>query len=162
MKQRKILEVHTVLKSLGSQDTPCKLNIARNLLVTTPIIESFIKNKQDKFEELVSVDENGEPVKTNEAIEAIKAGKINEAYGLPYASYVYGEENGLSILQKFIEDEQEKDIDIKFVSLKLTKKVQVKDKDTTKIVSLEEYLESVESVISSDHLAVLLEAEILS
>ena len=156
------MEVYGVLKLLGSQETPMRLTISRNLTLLTPTEAAFTTAKEAKFNEVVTLDDKGTPVITEAAKTAIAEQKLNPAYGLPYGAYEYDTEDGQKVLTDFIEALKDEEAEVVFVPMSLKKLIRITNKNgTVESIALEDLLESPDSKIDSYSLGVLSEAGVL-
>lgn len=163
MRVSKVLELHSILKDIGKAATPMRMTVARNLLITTPIVDSFIIDKDAKFNDLVQLDEQGDAVLKEEVVKAIAEGKINPQQGLPFGAYAYESNEGLEELIAFLDvrKEEEKE-DITFIPISLSKPIRLqKDEKEVELVPLSDLLEAPDSLVTSDAIALLMEVGIL-
>ena len=157
-----VLKVHEVLMMLGNEATPLRLTIARCLKVTTPIALDFSDKKDEKFNSLVRVDEDGNPVPTEALKTALDAGKINPSDGLPFEAYEFESPEGIKELIDYVEELKKEEVTIKFPSVSLKKKIRLKDegKEAENVI-LGELLEAPDSKITAEALLILMEAGII-
>jgi hypothetical protein len=158
MKTQKIVLLDSVLANLKEKKSPLKLLVARCLIITNPIIEKFEISKNDKFQELVKSDEEGNPVKTKQLKEAIKAGLIKPESQITYIAFEFEKKEGIVELKEYIKEINEVEVDVNFPSVKLSKLIRLSD---GKDVNLEDLLDSPDSVITPDDLVILLETGII-
>jgi len=157
MNKGKAVELHAVLRALGSQESPMRLTLARNLQVLAGVEKEFSDARNDKFQELVLLDKSGEPVLDPVAKKAVEEGRLPANVRLPFASYKYEDKDGAKQMAEFVEELQKEEVDVKLIPIRLQKQIKVGEEKMT----LEEYLDSVECKIDSNALSLLLESGIL-
>lgn len=158
MDVKKVLEVQAVITDLGRGESPLKLTMARCQVLAAPTVSEFTKAKEDKFNDLVRLNENGNPVPTAALVEAVKAGKIKPNQDLPFEAYEFETEDGLKELKDFIIELNAKPVSIIFPTVKLSKKIRLKDGED---IELGELLEAADSSVNTQALVVLMEAGII-
>lgn len=157
------LKLHGVLKSLGQKATPLRLTIARNLKKTEPHFNKFNEQKDNKFNDLVQLDSEGNPVVSDEFKKIIEEGKLNPAQGLPLAAHVFESEDGLKELNEYLEAIQKEEVELEVVSISLSKQIRIpKDEKEVELVPLAELLEAPDSLVTSDALVILMDSGILT
>jgi len=162
MKINEVLEVHTVCKTLGSRATPLRATMAKTLVETTPIFDKFNTDKDNKFNDLVQLDEEGNPVLKEEVQKSIEEGKIKPNQGLPFAAYEFEDDKGLETLLDYVEGLKEKEVSIELPSISLEKKIRIKEEGKdAESVPLEDLLDAPDSQVTTDSLVILIKAGIL-
>ena len=157
-----MLELYGVLTLLGSQETPLRLTITRNLKAVEPLFNDFQEKKQAKFESVVKVTENGLHVLKPEAEELVKEGKLN-ANALPYGAFEFDSEEGLKELNLYLKELQEEEVDFNPIAVSMDKRILIqKDENESFFITLEEYLDSGLSKIDPKSLATLLDSGVIS
>ena len=157
MKQGKILELYGTLAHLGSQETPLKFSIVKNLRILEKNQESFQEQKELKFKELAKVDGNGDYVLTEGAKVEIDKKNINSSM-LPFGAYEYKEDDGLKKMTLFIEELKGVDVKVDLFEVSLQKKILIGE---GKEVTLEDYLESSGNKIDARSLNTLLDCGLI-
>lgn len=158
MELNKLLLLNELFTKLNTENTPLKLTIARNAKKIKPIIEAFTEKKENKFNELVSLDENGAPVLSEPVKKMIDEGRLDPRNGLPFGAYSFENENGLNDLEAYVLGLKKEEFDVFFVSVKLDKKI-ITEKGEA--VELSELLDTPESKITPNALVLLMETGII-
>jgi hypothetical protein len=137
------------------------MTMAKVLMETEPIVSSFTKKKDDKFNELVVLEESGQPLLTDSAKKAIDEKQINAQNGLPFGFYEY-EDGGLDAILSYVEELKDEEIDISLPSISSSKKIRFKEEGKeAEMIELSEVLDYQDSKISSDALVILMETGII-
>lgn len=162
MKVSKVLELHAILKEIGSAETPMRMTIARNLTKTEPIAAKFIEDKDEKFNSLVAIDSKQEPVILDEIKEIIKEGKIDPKQGLPFGAYEFDSPTGLKELVAYLEVCKDEEVEFNPSTISQSKLIRLqKDDKEIELVALSDLLEATDSKITANALRILIEAGIL-
>lgn len=156
MKLSQVISLYEMLSD-ASSETPIKLTIARNINLMKPIIEAFNKEKTDKFNSLVVLDENGSPVLKSGIKKLVDSGQIKQT-DLPFEFFDYSSESALSDLKEFIDKKTDTICNYKPISVSLGQSILIDGGDK---ITLNEYLESPVNKLDHNLVASMLEHKLI-
>jgi len=169
IKNEELVELYTTLTLLQNQPTPIKFCIAKNISALENTYKKYIDEKEVLFKANVKMDSDGEPVMKDTIKKALdRAKEQNKPVNpnLPYTSFEY--EKGKVGYDKFsdeLKELNEKEVEVKFITEKLSRNVKIKFKTETgeeyREVPIKDVLEDPENPVTGGSLVVLLKHKIL-
>jgi len=158
MKRGIIIAIYKSLSHPELKVGPLKVVVAKNLKEFKPIVDSFNTEAENKFNELVVLSENGDPVISDRAKEAFKKGALNASKGVAYECFEYEKGvDGLKELKSFIAEKESEEVEVNISSIELSKKIRLEKSEST----VEELLSEPAVTLSHSVVAMLMEVGII-